>query len=160
MERHQTPTKLPTPLFSLPTLYHLQTQIAEFGEVTECELDYSLKKKPVLAVGKEGKANDELNASRGLALDEPNQLIYIADMNNSRIQVVSFAGKFLKRFGQGILERPWGIAVTEDNVFVTDCNIHALLQFSKKDYKLVRRTGTKGGRRRTAKLPQRTLYRL
>ena len=144
MERHQTPTKLPTPLFSCPTLYHLQSQIAEFGEVTEWELDYSLKKKPVLAVGKEGKANNELYDPTGLALDEPNQLIYIADCYNSRIQVVSFAGKFLKRFGQGILKQPWGIAVTEDNVFVTDWILHALLQFSKKDYKLVRRTGTKG----------------
>ena len=144
MERHQTPTKLPTPFFSCPTLYHLQTQISEFGEVTEWELDYSLKKKPVLAVGKRGKANDELNEPRGLALDEPNQLIYIADCDNSRIQVVSFAGKFLKRFGQGILKKPWGIAVTKDNVFVTDWGSHALFQFSKKDYKLLRRTGTEG----------------
>ena len=78
-------------------------------------------------------------------MDEPNQLIYIADSFNSRIQVVSFAGKFLKRFGQGILKLPWGIAVTEDNVFVTDIDLHALLQFGKKDYKLVKRTGTKGG---------------
>ena len=144
MKRHQTLTKLPTPLFSCPTLYHLQTQIAEFGEVTEWELDYSLKKKPVLAVGKRGKANNELDHPGGLALDEPNQLIYIADCDNSRIQVVSFAGKFLKSFGQGILKVPWGIAVTEDNVFVTDTNLHALLQFCKKDYKLVRRTGTQG----------------
>ena len=144
MERHQTPTKLPTPLFSYPTLYHLQTQIAEFGEVTEWELDYSLKKKPVLAVGKRGKANNELDQPRGLALDEPNQLIYIADCSNSHIQVVSFHGKFLKRFGQGILQLPWCIAVTEDNVFVTDWGLYALLQFSKKDYKLVRRTGTEG----------------
>ena len=145
MERHQTPTKLPHPFFSCPTLLHLQTQIAEFGEVREWELDYSLKKQPVLAVGKKGTANNELNWPRGLALDEPNQLIYIADCGNSRIQVVSFAGKFLKRFGQGILEFPYGIAVTEDNVFVTDCDLHALLQFGKKDYKLVRRTGTEGG---------------
>ena len=144
LERHQTPTKLPHPFFSCPTLLHLQTQIAEFGEVREWELDYSLKKQPVLAVGKIEKANNELNEPTGLALDEPNQLIYIAD-GNSRIQVVSFAGKFLKRFGQGILGSPCGIAVTEDNVFVTDIDLHALLQFRKKDYKLVRRTGTEGG---------------
>ena len=144
MERHQTPTKLPHPLFSCPILYHLQTQIAEFGEVTELELDYSLKKHPVLTIGNKGRANNELNHPRGLALDEPNQQIYIADCGNSRIQVVSFAGNFLKRFGQGILKRPYGIAVTEDNVFVTDWDLHALFQFSKKDYKLVRRTGTEG----------------
>ena len=144
MELHQTPIKLPQPFFSCPTLYHLQTQIAEFGEVTEWELDYSLKKKPVLAVGKKGKSYDELYLPRGLALDVPNQLIFIADCWNSRIQVVSFAGKFLKRFGHGILKSPCGIVVTEDNIFVTDSDLHALLQFSKKDYKLVRRTGTEG----------------
>ena len=145
IERHQTPTKLPHPIFSCPILLHLQTQIAEFGEMRECELDYSLKKQLILAVGKKGTANNELNDPRGLVLDEPNQLIYIADCFNSRIQVVSFAGKFLKRFEQGILKSPWGIAVTEDNVFVTDSRLHALFQFVKKDYKLVRRTGTKGG---------------
>ena len=42
------------------------------------------------------------------------------------------------------LKRPWGIAVTADNVFVTDWNLHALLQFRKNDCKLMRRTGTKG----------------
>ena len=56
----------------------------------ECKLDYSLKKQPVLAVGKEGSADNELNYPAGLALDEVNQLIYIADTYNSRIQVVSF----------------------------------------------------------------------
>ena len=33
MEQHQTLTKLPQPSFSCPTLYHLQSQIAEFGEL-------------------------------------------------------------------------------------------------------------------------------
>ena len=50
----------------------------------------------------------------------------------------------MKSLGKGILKGPHGIAVTEDNVFVTDWGLHALFRFSKKDYKLVRRTGTKG----------------
>ena len=144
INEHQTSTELPCPFFSCPTLAQLETQIAEFGDLKEA-VDYSLKKEPVIAVGKKGKADNELNAV-GLALDELNQLIYIADCNNSRVQVVSFDGNFLTRFGQEILKGPFGIAVTEDNVFVTDYTLHALLQFSKKDYQLVRRTGTEGGR--------------
>ena len=140
----ETPTKLPLPFLSCPTLNRLTTAIAEFGGVKECKLDYSLKKEPVLAVGKRGSNDNELYHAAGLALDEVNQLIYIADCRNSRIQVVSFEGKFLKRFGQDILKRPWGISVTEDNVFVTDWDLHALLQFRKKDCKLVRRTGIEG----------------
>ena len=144
IKEQETPTKHPWPIFSCPTLSQLETQIAEFGDLKE-GVNYSQKKESVIAVGKEGKADNELYA-RGLALDEPNQLIYIADMGNSRIQVVSFDGNFLKRFGQGTLKEPWGIAVTEDNVFVTDSSLDALLQFRKKDYKLMRRTGTQGGR--------------
>ena len=143
IQQLETPAKLPLPFLSCPTLNKLTTAIAEFGEVKECKLDYSLKKQPVLAVGKIGSADNELKYPTGLALDEVNQLIYVTDCYNSRIQVVSYEEKFLKRFGQDILKRPWGIAVTEDNVFVTDQDLHALLQF-KKNCKLVRRTGTKG----------------
>ena len=102
MEHLQTPTQLPLPFFSTPTLSHLETQIAEFGEIWNQDY-YSLKKRPVLAVGKKGEAEDELYHPRGLALDEPNQLIYVADCDNSRVQVVSVTGKFLRRFGQGIV---------------------------------------------------------
>ena len=143
MKENYISTKHPCPLFSCPTLAQLETQIAEFGDLRE-GVDYSLKKEPVIAVGKEWKADNELNA-RSLALDELNQLIYIADWGNRRVQVLSFDGNLLTRFGLGILKRPFGIAVTEDNVFVTDTDLHALLQFGKKDYQLVRRTGTKGG---------------
>ena len=144
IKEHETPTKHPSPFLSCPTLSQLETQIAEFGDLKE-GVDYSQKKESVIAVGMIGNADNELSAV-GLALDEPNQLIYIADYGNRRIQVVSFDGNFLKRFGQGTLKQPWGIAVTEDNVYVTDINLHALLQFRKKDYKLMRRTGTQGRR--------------
>ena len=143
IKEHKTPTKLPSPSFSCPTLSLLETQIAEFGYLKEV-VGYYQKKEPVIAVGKEGKANNEMYQARHLVLDEHNQLIYIADSGNRRIQVVSFAGKFLNIFGQGTYESPWGIAVTEDNVFVTDFDLHILFQFRKKDYKLQRRTGTKG----------------
>ena len=144
IQQLETPTKLPLPFLSCPTLNELRTAIAEFGEVKECKLDYSLKKQPVLAVGKKGSNDNELRRATGIALDEVNQLIYIADWSNKRIQVVYFEVKFLKRFGQGILKEPWGIAVTQDNVLVTDSDLHALLQFRTKDCKLVKRTGIQG----------------
>ena len=154
IQQLETPTKLPLPFLSCQTLNELRTAIAEFGEVKECKLDYSLKKQPVLAVGKIGSNDNKLDCAAALALDEVNQLIYIADWLNKRIQVVSFEGKFLKRFGPDILKEPWGIAVTEDNVFVTDWDLHALLQFRKKDCKLVRRTGTKGAGEGQLGVPQ------
>ncbi|KAI6655464.1 hypothetical protein LOD99_11402 [Oopsacas minuta] len=111
------------------------------AEVEEWELDYSLKKQPVIAVGKEGRANNYRYEPKGLAIYEPNQLIYIADSGNCRIQIVTFEGNFVTNFGQDILRRPWGIAVTEDHVLVTDFQHHTLFHFS--DFN-VARTGARG----------------
>ena len=89
IKEHETPTKHLSPIFSCPRLSQLETQIAEFGDLKE-GVDYFQKKEPVIAVGKRGEADNELYDARGLTLDEPNQLIYIVDLGNSRIQVVSF----------------------------------------------------------------------
>ena len=144
LQQLETPTKLPCPHFTCPTLHKLESLIAEFGEVKEWEVpDYSLKRGPVLTAGKRGTGSKELKA-RGLAIDESNELIYVADCGNKRVQIVSFKGDFIKRFGQDKLNRPWGIAITSEYIYVTDRGLHALFQFNKNSFQLLNRTGTKG----------------
>ena len=144
LQELETPTRLPCPYFTCPTLYKLESLIAEFGEVIDWEVpDYSLKRKPVLTAGKYGTDSKELNA-RGLAIDESNELIYLADCDNKRVQIVSFKGDFIKRCGQDKLRRPYGIAITSEHIYVTDIELHALFQFHKNNFQLLNRTGTKG----------------
>ena len=144
LERLETPIRLPCPHFQCQTLPQLESLIAELGGIVTGEVpDYSLKREPVLAAGKLGSGSKELRA-RGLAIDEANKLIYVADCDNSRVQIVSFEGDFIKQFGQDKLSRPWGIALTEEYIYVTDIAIHALFQFDKKSFQLVNRTGTMG----------------
>ena len=144
LQQLETPTKLPCPHFIYPTLHKLESQIAEFGEVIDWEVpDYSLKREPVLTAGKFGTGGNELRAT-GLAIDESNELIYLADYYNKRVQIVSFKGNFIKQFGQDKLMGPWGIAVTSDHIYITDIVLHALFQFNKNSFQLLNRTGTKG----------------
>ena len=144
LQQLETPTKLPCPHFTCPTLYKLESLIAEFGEVIDWEVpDYSLKREPVLTAGKYGTSSKELNA-RGLAIDESNELMYIADYWNKRVQIVSFKGDFIKRFGQYKLKAPWGITITSEHIYVTDRELHALFQFHKNSFQLLNRTGTVG----------------
>ena len=144
LQQLKIPSKLSCPLFQCQTLHKLESLIVEFGEVVEWEVpDYSLKKKPFLTAGKRGKGLKELQAA-GLAIDESNKLIYVADCDNSRVQIVSFIGDFISRFGQDKLKEPWGIALTNEYIYVTDIGLHALLQFHKNSSKLVNRTGSKG----------------
>ena len=88
-----------------------------------------------------GNGDNELNAA-GISIEEDNKLILIADCLNSRVQIVSFEGQFMTRFGQGTLKHPWGITVSKEHVFITDRGLHALLKFDRNSYKLVMRTGT------------------
>ena len=144
LQQLETPTKLPCPHFTCPTLHKLESLIAEFGEVIDWEVpDYSLKREPVLTAGKWGTGSKELKAT-GLTIDESNELIYVADRGNKRVQIVSFKGDFIKRFGQYKLKEPWGIAITSEHIYVTDIELHALFQFHKNSFQLLNRTGTEG----------------
>ena len=60
------------------------------------------------------------------------------------VQIISYEGKFLRRFGQDILRGPWGIATAMRSIYVTDRDLHALFRFCMKDYKLIGRVGIRG----------------
>ena len=154
LKQLDTPTKLPYPIFICPKLQELQSIIKEFGEVREWEVpEYSLKKQPVVTAGMLGNGDNELSAT-GIAIDEDNKLILIADCLNSRVQIVSFDGLFMNRFGQDTLERPYGITVSIEHVFITDTELNALLQFDRNNYEVVMRTGTEGSEEGQFNSPQ------
>ena len=138
------PTPFPNLSFSCPNLSFVLSQISTFGEVEQLQApDYLEKREPVIVMGKNGKGEKEIDGC-GLTLDEQNHEVYIADFNNSRVQVISFQGEFLSKFGNEILDRPWGIAVTESHIYVTDTYLHKVFQFSKLSHKLTNTAGGKG----------------
>ena len=142
----ETTTKLPTIAFQCPSLATLQSQISQFGDVVTWKCpDYTTKKKPVASAVKLGTGNNELQIPRGLALDEITRKVYIADLGNICVKVLSFQGEFLTQFGQDVLRRPYGIAVTEEFIFVTDYTHHSLFQFNKDTLQPINRAGTEGG---------------
>ena len=140
LDNLQTPTKLPYPFFQCQTLKTLQSAVSEFGDVIGCEApNYSLKKEPILTAGKKGKGENELDAM-GLFFDEDTQRIYIADYDNNRVQVMSLQGKFITRFGQDVLQGPWGISVNKDHIFVTGVGHNSLFKFCKNTLELLNST--------------------
>ena len=138
-------TKLPPIAFQCPSLETLQSQIAEFGDFVTWKCpDYINKKKPVVSAVKLGTGKTVLKHPRGLALNETSQKVYIADYGNRCVKVLSFQGEFLTQFGKDILEGPFGLAITEEFIFVTDYTQHSLFQFNKDTLQLINRAGTRG----------------
>lgn len=97
-----------------------------------------LQAEPVMVInetGVSGPAEGQLFAPRNLAVGQ-NGRLYVADSGNHRIQVFdSETGEFITGWGEfgaepGQFNEPWGIAVTEDAVFVADTWNHRIQKFT------------------------------
>ena len=102
--------------------------------------------RPVVAVGKDGKAPGKLYGPRGVAIDTNNR-IFIAEgyVTHRRISVFSEKGEYLTNFTHRDLVCPFGITIHGDNLYVMDVLVHAIFQFKiETDFPLVAKQGTEG----------------
>ena len=80
---------------------HLEQVIAGMGEVVEEEVPVVLRyeeMRPIVAVGKKGKAPEVLLSPYGVAIDENTNLIYVAEANPCRVSIFSETGEFINTF--------------------------------------------------------------
>ena len=138
-KNYEKPTPVPFPGVSTEGLKSLLEQLRGFGTVEEVGGPYRENNNPVSKFGKEGNKKGELKYPIGLTLHR-NESIYIADADNSRIQIFSTAGKFIAEFGKGQLRYPHSIALYDKWVFVSDRNLNAVLKFQITNNKFVCRS--------------------
>ena len=127
-EEFQKPTPIPFPHFDTSLLEDLLQKIEKFGSLQDVAPAYRTKVHPIRSIGKKEKGRVELNGPRGVAIDGKGT-IFIADMWNSRIQLVSLEGQFIREFGKRELIWPHSIALYNDWLFVTDFNVNKVLKY-------------------------------
>ena len=125
----------------------LEQTISVLGQLIEREIvstpDYPALSQSSVSVGKYGTAEGELDNPTGVAVDEKSKLIYVANKGN--ISVFSMTGEYIDRFCEGQVNRPWGIAISEDNnVFVSDAGSHCVYKFKLPKFQLATKVGKKG----------------
>ena len=128
---------------------HLEQVIAGVGEVVEEEVPVVPRyeeMRPIVAVGKEGKAPGELHDPYGVAIDENTNLIYVTEgLGSCRVSIFSETGEFINTFTHQDMRQPWGIAIHRDNLYMTDTGVHAVFQFKiEVDMRLVAKLGSEG----------------
>ena len=143
LRKHEPSATFLCPIFRCQRTDTIRELIAELGEIVLCEiLNYSLKTDPIPTAGEFGESFN-VSKVKGIAFDDTTELIYITE-ERSRVQVMSLKGEIVKQFVNYRLGDPWGIAVTNEWIYVTDVEQYALFQFRKKDFKILKETGTKG----------------
>ena len=91
-----------------------------FVSHNHCILVYELDGKFVSSIGSEGSGELQFNSPWGLSTDESNNDIYICDLINNRIQIISENLQYKSQFGKDTLHYPNDITLYKDNVFVLD----------------------------------------
>ena len=82
--------------------------------------EYVGREHPILSKCKTGSGKGEFSNPRGITFDKIHNKVYVCDSSNHRIQVFDTNGKFLHSFGHDQLQKPLGICVSKDFLFVTD----------------------------------------
>ena len=129
----------------------LEQTISVLGQLIQREIistpDYPALLQPSVSVGKLGRAEGELYWPRGVAFDEKSKLIFVANggmfLSSGSISVFSITGEYIDRFCEGQVN-PYGIAISEDNVFVSDSESHCVFKFQLHKFQLVTKVGKYG----------------
>ena len=135
----------------------LEQTISVLGQLIQREIistpDYPALLQPSFSVGKLGRAKGELSNPSGVAFDEKSKLIYVADGGSfifsfdmaipGNISVFSITGEYIDRFCEGQFN-PVGIAISDNNVFVSDWDSHCVYKFTHPKFQLVTKVGKKG----------------
>lgn len=84
----------------------------------------------ILSWGSFGTGNGQFNTPGGIALDTVNEIVYVSDTKNKRIQMFSlYTGQYIDKFS--IIGEPEGIAVDSmGNVYVADRTYNWIRKFA------------------------------
>ena len=81
---------------------------------------------PIAAFGGQGTTDGQFQSPREIAVVPEQGRVYIVDKGNHRVEVFSLGGEYVATIG-GVkgsapnqLNRPWGLAVADDLLFVSD----------------------------------------
>ena len=110
----------------------LEQLILTLGEVFEEEVPTTpnyQQMRQIVTVGKEGRTRGELSNPRGVAIDPNSNRIFVTEQNPARISIFSESGAFVDSFSHEHMQRPHGIAVHRDNVYISDTGAQGVFHY-------------------------------
>ena len=112
-------------------------KVALFKDLTEPQI-YICDHLIAVKKGKSAVRNGELNyiTTKGIFFDSTTNKIFLIEpgIKSSLISIFSQSGELLYTFTTVLMKHPCGIAVDEDNIYLTDIEIHCVFHFKMVPY--------------------------
>ena len=94
-------------------------------------IEYIGRENPIITACNQGDKNGMLCNPTGIVLDRARNEVYVCDKGNSRIQVLSTVGDYVRQFGGDHLTEPYAICISQQKeLFVTDRAKECVVKFS------------------------------
>ncbi|KAI6653315.1 hypothetical protein LOD99_3839 [Oopsacas minuta] len=128
----------------------LERRISHLGKIVEVAIgvpDYGTFKTSTVATAKRGSDPGELYYPSGVAIlpiHKATHQIFVANRNNNTVEIFSAAGEYLKQLGVGELDKPYGLAIHADSLYVSCWGDHTVNKYRLTNMSLVRWVGGKG----------------
>ena len=133
----------------------LEASISRLGNIIQVPVgipNYGTFLMPTVVTGKQGTAPGELYYPHGVAINEATNQIFVANGNNGRIDIFSKTGEYLNQLGE--FHSPYGIAIHENNLFVSSFLRHTISKYSLTDFSLVKQICREGSNNGEFKYPR------
>ena len=114
----------------------------EETDLIELLPEYVGRENPILKKCSRGHKNGQFMNPGGISIDRNTNEVYVVDMSNNRIQVLSINGEYLRSFTHEYLKAPYGICLSDNEVFLTDEET-SLVKFHKSG-KFLKKAGSRG----------------
>ena len=124
--------------------------ISQLGQLIQKQIpsipNYPALSQPRISVCEEGTGPGQLNWADGIAYDETSHFIYVVNRSvmSDRVCVFSEEGEYIRSFGQGKLVDPVGVAISGENIYVSEFLKCTIFHYKIPDYCLVSRVGKEG----------------
>ena len=135
----------------------LEVSISRLGEIVQVPVglpNYATFHLPTVATGKRGSGTGELYVPCGVAINVATNQIFVANLVNNRVEIFSETGEYLNRLCVGQLDRPHGIAIHENSVYISSALIHTISKYSLTDFSFVKQIGRQGSNNGEFEYPQ------
>ena len=86
-------------------------------------VEYNKRREPIVMKGRKGVGEGDMGFPVAISVDKEMDLVYIADLYKSVVNIYSIEGDFVRKIVSDKLDGPYGVCLSDEFVFVSNLSV-------------------------------------